>query len=291
MYTSLLAWRERRYLWWALGLILLSVGLYSSEIMNPGQPPNGGTWQGYVLGTLGALMIFWLSMLGVRKRRYRSTLGTVEGWTSAHVYLGLALIVVATLHCAAQFGWNVHTLAYVLMVGVIVSGIHGLYVYMHLPQRMAANRAGRDREAWIEELTEIDQKIADLAQRCDAEVQGMVMSALELTGMGRSLRDRLAARDTSRVVLPDGSTVSNRGQAVVLERLASRVPDARKQAEAEVLNEVLGLCGRRQVVLERLRQDARLLLHSRIWLWFHIPLTVTLLVALTIHIISVFIYW
>ena len=38
MYTSLLAWRERRYLWWALGLILLSVGLYSSEIMNPGQP-------------------------------------------------------------------------------------------------------------------------------------------------------------------------------------------------------------------------------------------------------------
>ena len=43
------------------------------------QPPNGGTWQGYVLGTIGALLIVWLTLLGVRKRRYSSTLGTRAG--------------------------------------------------------------------------------------------------------------------------------------------------------------------------------------------------------------------
>jgi hypothetical protein len=29
---------------------------------------NGGSWYGYTLGTIGALLILWLTMLGMRKR-------------------------------------------------------------------------------------------------------------------------------------------------------------------------------------------------------------------------------
>ena len=79
MYTSLLGWQRRRYQWWALALVVLSIGLYLSQSPDAPQPRNGGTWQGYVLGTAGALLIVWLSLLGVRKRRYRSAAGTVEG--------------------------------------------------------------------------------------------------------------------------------------------------------------------------------------------------------------------
>ena len=124
IHVNILRFREVRYAWWALGLLALSIAIYATQ--GGRVRPGGGTWQGYVLGTIGALLIVWLTMLGVRRRRYRSTLGSVEGWTSAHVWLGLALLPVATLHCAGLFGWNVHTLAYALMCVVIVSGIVAL---------------------------------------------------------------------------------------------------------------------------------------------------------------------
>ena len=48
-------------------------------------------------GTVGALLIAWLLWYGVRKRSYAAT-GNLEGWLSAHVYLGTALVVIVTLH-------------------------------------------------------------------------------------------------------------------------------------------------------------------------------------------------
>lgn len=291
MYTSLLGWRRYRYLWWSLLLALVASILYTTQSSSAPQPPNGGTWQGYTLGTVGALLIVWLSLLGVRKRRYRSTLGSVEGWTSAHVYLGLALILIATLHCAAQFGWNVHTLAYILMCAVIVSGIFGLYAYLHLPRQMSLNRVGVDRDGWRSELAECENSIRQLTQRCDADVQGLALSALQLTWVANRPMAALFSKDRSRIELPDGRIVKNRGQAVLLSELSTRIPNARRQSEAEALNELLAVCSRRQVILARLNRDARLQTVVRCWLWLHIPLTAGLLTALVVHILSVFLYW
>ena len=58
-------------------------------------------------------LIVWLAMLGIRKRAITRGRWSLKAWTSAHVYLGLALIVIGTLHTGFQFGWNVHTVAYV----------------------------------------------------------------------------------------------------------------------------------------------------------------------------------
>ena len=86
---------------------------------DPTEPPNGGTWLGYALGTIGAVLIVWLAYLGKRKRNFVRGWGTVKGWVSAHVYLGTSLLVVATLHTGFQFAWNIHTFAYALMCLVI----------------------------------------------------------------------------------------------------------------------------------------------------------------------------
>ncbi len=52
MYESILRYRGSRYLWYALGLLIASLCVYLSQ--DPAAPPSGSTWQGYVLGGIGA---------------------------------------------------------------------------------------------------------------------------------------------------------------------------------------------------------------------------------------------
>ncbi|HWT14181.1 MAG TPA: hypothetical protein VN581_00235, partial [Patescibacteria group bacterium] len=120
MHDSILDYRGFRYLWTAL---ILSIGSIVAYLWHdPIGVPNGGSWLGYTLGTIGALLILWLLWFGVRKRRYSGASGSVRGWLSAHVYLGTTLILIAFLHAGFQVGWNIHTLALVLMLLVIFSG-------------------------------------------------------------------------------------------------------------------------------------------------------------------------
>lgn len=296
LYINILRYAGRRYLRWALILVAASAFLYLDQ--DPGLPRNGGSWQGYVLGTMGALLILWLSWLGIRKRSYRSNRGTVEGWVSAHVYFGLALLVVATLHGAFQFGANVHTLAYALMVGVILSGLYGLYAYLRFPSLMVENRAGQSFDERLRELDRLEKSGIETAAQCDESVNAVVNSAIDRTAVGGGFRDQLLSRDRSRVALPgtgrkEGKTVvtANREQQAVVDYLVQKIPDTSKRGEAERLRELLYVFGRRAEILRRLRRELSLQLRLKLWLCFHVPLTVALLLALAVHVFTVFFYW
>jgi len=291
VYSDLLTWRRYRYLKVGTALLSVSVLIFLFQGVDYGQPANGGTWPGYILGTLGALMIVWLSMLGIRKRSYRSRTGTVQGWTSAHIYLGTSLLIVGTLHSAAQMGWNIHTLAWALMVIVIVSGFVGTYAYLHLPQRMINNRENRSRDSWLQELADVDDAIRSSSQRCDADLQAQLVSALDATRLGSSFWRHLRGLDSSVLQPAVGEIANNQDQSYLLALLSQRVPDARERREAELLNDLLALVARRRVILGVLRRDARSDLLLKLWLVVHVPTTIALLLALTLHIVSVFLYW
>jgi len=77
MHQSFLSYRRKQYLWIAVALCGLSIAAYL--VHRPRSSPNGGTWLGYTLGTIGAVLILWLTALGIRKRSYKSRLGTVQG--------------------------------------------------------------------------------------------------------------------------------------------------------------------------------------------------------------------
>ena len=60
IHTSFLSHDRFKFLWVALGLGFLSGLLYIFH--DPKEPPNGGTWLGYGLGTVGAVLILWLTL-------------------------------------------------------------------------------------------------------------------------------------------------------------------------------------------------------------------------------------
>ncbi|MFO1241511.1 MAG: hypothetical protein U1E64_14335 [Sphingomonadaceae bacterium] len=240
--------------------------------------PNGGSWYGYILGTVGAGLIVWLTLLGLRKRTMTPGAWSLKAWTSAHVYLGLSLIVIGTLHTGFQFGWNVHTLAYVLMMFVIVSGIFGVSAYATLPRAMSANRDEMTEAQMLESLRAIDRQLHEAAQPLELRQAELVRSSLEQDPFGGSLWQRLSGN------YPDCETRA--AQAAV------RTENAYKpKLGNDPLEKVDALLSRKEAMLARVRRHLRLKALLEIWLYVHVPLTFALLAALFAHIISVFFYW
>jgi len=292
MHESLLDYANRRYLKVSIWLCGVSIALYAWH--DPLSPPNGGTWLGYTLGGIGAALILWLSALGVRKRAYSSAMGTLRGWTSAHVYLGLSLVLISTLHTGFQFGWNVHTLCYVLMLIVITSGVVGVVAYLRYPQLMSANRAGSKPDRMLEEIRDIDQRALRIARDMPRRFSDLLRSNRDGTALGGSTRNILAGLDRSVVTLPtDGGAVvsQNAGQSAALTWLGDELARSTDGELTRRIGDLLSLLAERRNVLRRLCRDAQIRGWLDIWLYVHVPVTLALLGTLIAHVVSVFLYW
>jgi hypothetical protein len=292
MNESILAFRKRRYLWLSLFVSGIAILLY--WIDDPQEPANGGTALGYLLGIVATFLILLLTWFGVRKRRFASTMGSVQGWLSAHVYLGLALVVIALLHTGFQFGFNVHTLAFTLMVLVIASGLYGVYVYMKFPSRLSENRGDTNRGELLDQLEDIDSRSKRIAEGLDREYQELINSGVSRTQLGSTLWARIRGKDESQILLPkdgDVKVVANAGQEAALDWLAEQQSRSSDAAVAATIGELSALLRNKRRLLRKLNEDLRIQAMLEIWLYAHVPLTAALLIALAIHILTVFMFW
>lgn len=260
----------------ALGISITLIVAYLLIDVEPRH--NGGTWLGYTLGTVGVLLILWLTMLGVRKRAMTPGRWSLKAWTSAHVYLGLSLMVIGTLHTGFQLGWNVHTLAWALMMIVIVTGIFGISVYGLLPRRLSDNRDETTETQMLETLSDIDRQLFDAAQPLDAGPAATMQAALDETAFDGGIRQRLGGK--------------SRGGATAQALAEFRARPARADdPDDKMYDRLEALLARKQAALSRIRQHLRIKALLQIWLYIHVPVTFALLAALSAHIVSVFFYW
>ncbi|MEO1167948.1 MAG: hypothetical protein AAFW97_04460 [Pseudomonadota bacterium] len=260
----------------ALGISITLIVAYLLIDVEPRH--NGGTWLGYTLGTVGVLLILWLTMLGVRKRAMTPGRWSLKAWTSAHVYLGLSLMVIGTLHTGFQLGWNVHTLAWALMMIVIVTGIFGISVYGLLPRRLSDNRDETTETQMLETLSDIDRQLFEAAQPLDAGPAAMMQAALDETAFDGGIRQRLGGK--------------SRGGATAQALAEFRARPARADdPDDKMYDRLEALLARKQAALSRIRQHLRIKALLQIWLYIHVPVTFALLAALSAHIVSVFFYW
>jgi hypothetical protein len=280
---SILEFRGAVYLKLALFLCAAAIAAYAlHDIPDVYAKPYGGTWLGYTLGGIAAFLVLWMMLLGVRKRRYRSSMGTLHGWTSSHVYLGGAAIVIATLHGGFEFGWNVHTAAYALMVLVVATGVYGVYAYLHFPGVITANMAGDTLESTLLKIADLDRRCRRLALDLPDEANALVFGATRSTArqaqFAGSLRRRLRG---DRVRCPTREATKK------LMALGARYSGAQAAANGQLVSAMT----RKGALIDRVRRDLRYRALLEAWLYAHVPLAFALLAALIAHVVSVFYFW
>lgn len=274
-HRTLLEYKRYRY----LKAALLLAGLASIAYLLQRSPTGtyGGTWLGYVLGTVSALLVLLLLWLGVRKRQYLGP-GTMQGWLSAHVYLGTSLVILATLHTGFQFGWNVHTLSYLLLLAVVGNGFYGLYAYLRFPRMMTENLGEDNLDSLLLKIADLDELARSNALQLPDEINHIVHKASRETRIGGGVIAQLIGRH------PDCPT----SEAVrKLQYLGKNL----KGIQPKLHRELYSIMLRREALVARARKDIMLKARLEFWLYWHIPLSIGLLVTLIAHVTAIFFYW
>lgn len=258
-------------MWATIAALVMSLVAY--VINEPAAGRSGGSTLGYTYGLLATIAIIWLMVYGLRKRSYRSSLGTVQGWLAAHIWIGIGLLFFVPLHAAFSFGLNVHTAAYVCMALTIVTGIWGVANYAALSGKIQAHRGGAKDEAIIEQIDSLTTRIERLC---------VGKSDAFLTLFNRfdfSFRPGL------------GALLRMQSIPMVEQRVVAEIMAAIPATEREDAVAMVGALDQRAdlgtIVIEQSRIKALL----KLWLYFHVPISVALCVTLAIHILSVFFLW
>jgi hypothetical protein len=258
--------RHKSFRWAKLSVLLCAAAIALYALVDVPGRHYGGTAPGYLLGTVSVLLILWLTTLGIRKRAMTRGRWSLKGWTSAHVWLGLSLVVLATLHSGFRFGLDVHTLAWALMLLVILSGLYGIAVYAALPPALGDSRGELTRPQMIDALAKLDAQLEAAAQPLAHEQAALLREALAEDPFAAGLVRRLsgsAARSPTR-------------------RAIDRLPGE---------TAVVAMLERKAAALAQIRRHLRIRALLEVWLYVHVPLTFALLAALAAHILSVFFYW
>jgi hypothetical protein len=281
-HTPFLMYQHFLFLKIAGAAVAVSIFLYILD--TPLGEPYGGTWVGYLLGTVGALLIIWLMWFGYRKRSYAAGHIKLEAWLSGHVYLGLALLIIATLHTGFHFGWNIHTAAYALMCIVIASGAFGIYCYVHYPRLMTENRAGTTMPQIVGRIAALDDELRASAMTMKDAPARLITRATETTSLGGSVWRQISGKYPQCAT---DAAITGLKQIEEAEEIAAR-PTAEEQA---TYRQVRVLLDEKAQLLGRARRDISFKAMMDLWLYFHVPVSFGLLAALSAHVISVFFYW
>jgi hypothetical protein len=305
--STVLEYKNYRYLKAASLLVLIAVMVYLF-----GQPATGdygGSLLGYLFGILSALIVVMLVLYGVRKRlapmlaERRNSLnvsntpqnvldrrehkvnwwrfyGTpLQGWLSAHTYMGASLIVLATLHAGFQFGWNIHTLSYALMMVVIISGCYGTYAYLRYPRLMTTNMIGTNTfDSLLLEIDELDKQASVKSLQFSDDICALILKSRQKTIIGGSLIQQLTAYQHNCPTAQAVRQLQVLGKSLEYDQLKS-------------FDDLYLIVAHKETLVKRARRDVMYRARMGFWLYWHTPFSIAFLAALIAHIVAIFFYW
>jgi hypothetical protein len=204
---------------------------------------------------------------------------TLQGWLSAHIYLGGTLLVLATLHTGFRFSWSVHTLSYALLLIVSVSGYYGLYMYTLYPRIMTQVLGQDTLDVIIKQIAEIDEQARVLALDMPEDVNLLLLKSRMETRIGSSLYQMLTGVQL------------NCPTAFAAKQLQLLGTKYVKNEQMKTLSELYGLVLKKKTLVNRAHIAVMLKARMDAWLYLHVPLSVALMASLCVHILAILLYW
>ena len=269
---------RRRRFWLGVGLVLVVVlcGSYVPYARRSAIP-HGGLPMGLVYGGFATLLILILLYLAIRKRSYKSTWGTVDGWLQAHVYLGLVSVVAVALHSGFRFHDLLATATGWVLVLVVVTGLWGAALYSSLPRRLTQVQGRLTVAEVSDQLNQTARAMHRLTSGRSPAFQRVGTEAL-----ARIQPPRFAGW---RLLLGPGTDDDEGRQAYWSASLEQVGED-----ERHALRQLLVLLRQHRELHLRLRFEQRYKNLLELWLYLHVPLSILLLVLVAIHVAGVVYY-
>ena len=276
MGNSFLTYRSGLWLWisaaTAVGLVFHYVSYQSRTVA------YGGSIEGLLYGVAGTGLIAVLMYLGIRRRSYASSMGTLQGWVSAHVYLGLLTLLLIPMHAGFRFGWDVHTLAFVLLAIVVLSGVLGLFLYRTIPGRLTRYEAGQQADT-------IDPEIARLLSDMRALMKDKSDALVQIYKAELAASQSRDSKGWSLLFKGQGGDLLAERSADLAKKVSTIPPS--DQATFQILSQLL--LKKTQLEVNLLHQmQLRNVLQA--WLYVHVPVSLAMVFAVGVHLIAVFLY-
>lgn len=260
-----------KWMWVFLVALIVCTAIY--VVYDPIGDPSGGSIVGIAYGILAALGMFVLMWYGIRKRSYRAKKTTLKGCLSVHVWLGVSLIFLVPLHCGFSFGANVHTLAYLLMMLTILSGIWGAMSYGKLATNIQSNRGGAG----------IDNLLLQI---------NLITDVLDSLSAGKS-DDFLRLLNSLNFDYKPGIKQALLGkipQAIIPSETAQFMAQIPGDERDEGLK-LVSMINRKIELCNQCQDEVSVNFWLKFWLYFHLPVACAAIAALVIHIVAVLYYW
>jgi hypothetical protein len=279
--------------WFVLFLLLSAAALAAWWEANRSIPGGlrGGETAGLWFGSGGTLLMIYAGLLAAhRKVPSWWFLGARKTWLRGHVWMGLLSIVLILCHSSFHWGGPLQTALWLVLIGVIVTGILGIVLQNVLP-RLLTSRV--PTEAPYEQIPHLCREMRRKADAIVDEVCGaydpsppilentiaVVQYASNATAQLRDfyeneLRPFLDARASRR------SPLFNPLQAEARFTKLRRLPGLDEATQK--VDDLARYCEERRLMAEQER--IHFWLHS--WLLVHIPLSVALLVLGVTHVVT-----
>lgn len=255
-------------------LLALTIGSYlwyqSREF------PHGGSPFGLIYGIIGFALIILLLLFGVRKRAYRSRLGTLQGWLQAHIYLGILAFIILLCHTGGRFNDRVAVATFIVVGIVVFSGMLGAVLYVTIPRMLTEVESNLTAQEISDQLNQLGKQMARIASGKSLPFQKIYESL-----MAESVPGILAGW---RILV---STVAGRRGARKPGQWAGLLGRVAKPEQDE-LRQMLVISRQRKELLLRLIFQQRYKNVLDFWLYLHIPFSIALIILAVTHVVAVF---